>query len=115
MRKLQEGSLYIAIALYFLCYCSWGNPSSAFVRVFRAIQSARSPKISRPPDPLFIHRTPSEAPKTEKRTGVTPARKKRKKKKIEGRGVMGCGYYGRCIRGGEGYGARGRVHRIHVI
>jgi hypothetical protein len=46
---------------------------------------------------------------------VTPARKKRKKKKIEGRGVMGCGYYGRCIRGGEGYGARGRVHRIHVI
>jgi hypothetical protein len=89
MRKLQESSLYIAIALYFLCYCSWGNPSSAFVRVFRAIQNARSPKISRPPDPLFIHRTPSEAPKTEKRTGVTPARKKRKKKKNRRKGSYG--------------------------
>ena len=30
MRKLQEGSLYIAIALYFLCYCSWGSRPALF-------------------------------------------------------------------------------------
>ena len=28
----QGGSLYMACAKYFLCYCSWGNPSSAFFR-----------------------------------------------------------------------------------
>ena len=79
MRKLQGGSLYIAIALYFLCYCSWKNPSSAFGRVFRAIQNARSPKLSRPPEPQLLHRTPNEAPKG-KTDGSDPRPKKNQKK-----------------------------------
>jgi len=37
-------------------------------------------------------------------------KEKKEKKKKKGRRVMGCGYYGQCIRG-IGYGARGMVHR----
>jgi len=78
MCKLQEGTLHIAITLYFLCYCSWGNPFSAFFRGFRAIQNARSPKLSRTPELSFNNQTPNEAPK-----GKTDGGGPRPKKKSE--------------------------------
>ena len=78
MCKLQEGTLHIAITLYFLCYCSWGNPFSAFFRGFRAIQNARSPKLSRTPELSFNNQTPNEAPKG-KTDGGGPRPKKNQK------------------------------------
>jgi len=66
MRKLQEGSLCIAIALYFICYCSWGNPSSAFVRVLGTSKMlGRQNSRGRLSLNAYTGRTPNEAPKTD--------------------------------------------------
>jgi len=52
-------------------------------RVFRAIQNARSPKLSRPPEPSFIHRTPTKHQKGKGGPRPKKERRKRKRKRKE--------------------------------
>ena len=81
MRKLQEGYLYIAIAIIFPLLLQLGESVQRFLSgELHKLPSrnARSPKLSRPPEPSFNNQTPNEAPK---RTGVAPARKKKNPKK----------------------------------
>jgi hypothetical protein len=80
MRKLQEGSLYIAIALYFLCIAAGGIRPALLSGGLGPSKMPGRP-YSRVRLSLNYYTGPPTKHQKGKRTGVTPARKKIKKKK----------------------------------
>ena len=96
MRKVQEGSLYIAIALYFLRYCSsWENPSSALSGLLRQSKMPGRPN-SRGRLSLNLYTgPPTKHQKWKNGRGWPPPEKKKEGGEYDTR-ESGVGIYGVC-------------------